>query len=720
MPSASDPGPSTDPDQPYYFGSRSEAGGDLGSYSLRHGQPDQAPFSGVSLHLMEGLERQLLQLRADSVLREWAPVWTRLGFAPEIAQGIAERVAYNGTNFPREAIASGAVSEGVLFCAIAADLDLPFMPLVEPRGLLLDESGCVTGLSRHNGLPLASFCRSDGKLIYLLARMDLGLAAFKARVRRYPGLARNIHVVPPSVLRTALRERARDRLLFNAEHGLALEKPEFSARQVASASQGAFIGGSIVALAVSFAMAPTYTVLGIQVAGMLAFLACVILRLCAVGSARPLEFPAQSLPNPADLPVYSVLVALYREQEVITQLLISLGKLQWPQSKLEIRLVCEEDDTETLEILAAHELRPNVEVIKVPPGGPRTKPKALAYALPMCGGEFVTLYDAEDRPHPMQLVEAWRAFQAEGSDLACVQAPLSITNQDQSLLTLMFAFEYAALFRGLLPWLAQKDAILPLGGTSNHFRRSALVQVGGWDGHNVTEDADLGLRLKRFGYRIGVIDLPTLEDGPEDFKTWLPQRVRWFKGWLQTWLVHMRDPVRLWRELGPASFALTQVLFLGTLLSVLVHPLALASVAWLIFKLVQSEVVVVPQMMMATVGMAAIVLGYGAFLCLGHATQSAYERRRFWKVVLLMPAYWLLLSVAAWRALFEIYRRPYQWNKTPHQQARLRPALARAGFATIGVAGPSPQPPVAKLRKTVNRRAPRARQFRTDQRPPSK
>lgn len=698
MSSVPDPGPSADPDRPYYFGTRPEAAIAPDGHPPAQAQASDLPFSGVSLHLLEDLERQLLQLRADSVVREWAPVWTRLGFAPEIAQGIAERVAFNGTNFPREAITSGAVSEDALFRAIAADLDRPFVSRVDPRGLLLDEQGCLTGLSKHNGLPLASFCRSDGKLIYLLARMDLGLAAFKARVRRYPGLALNIHVVPPSALRNALKERARERLLFNAEHGLALEKPEFSARQVASASQGAFIGGLMVALAVSFAMAPAHTVLGTQVAGILAFLACVILRLCAVGSARPLEFPAQTPPNAADLPVYSVLVALYREREVITQLLISLGKLQWPHSKLEIRLVCEEDDTETLEILEAHELRPYIEVIKVPAGGPRTKPKALAYALPMCGGEFVTLYDAEDRPHPMQLIEAWRAFQAGGPDLACVQAPLSITNQDQSLLTRMFAFEYAALFRGLLPWLAQKDAILPLGGTSNHFRRSALVEVGGWDGHNVTEDADLGLRLKRFGYRIGVISLPTLEDGPEDLKTWMPQRVRWFKGWLQTWLVHMRDPVRLWRELGPASFALTQVLFLGTLLSVLVHPFALATVAWLSFKLVQSDVVVIPQMAMAVVGIAAIVVGYGAFLSLGHATQSAYERRQFWKVVLLMPAYWLLLSVAAWRALFEIYRRPHQWNKTPHQQARLRLSLTNAGGKAIGDGRSGPRPRTVKLR----------------------
>jgi cellulose synthase/poly-beta-1,6-N-acetylglucosamine synthase-like glycosyltransferase len=670
MSAFSKPSAHSDPEQGFYFGAIEPADAtDVTSQSLDdpHGA-DGA--ESMSLHLLADLEKQLLQHRANAVCLEWSPVCRRLQFEPEVAQRIAERAALNGTNFAREAIVCGAVDEYRLFNAIAADLRLPYLPDVDPRGLLLDEAGCLLGLSKHNGLPLASFCRADGQLIYLLARMDIGLNALRARIRRYPDLARNLYIAAPTALRNALRDRAKNRLMLDAQHRLTLEKPEFSARHVANAGQGAVAGALIVILAMCLAMAPERTVFVIQAVGMLAFLSCVLLRLFAMRTARPLKFVDQPVPNPADLPVYSVLVALYREREVITQLLISLGKLQWPHGKLEIRLVCEEDDTETLEILQTHELRPFIELVKVPQGGPRTKPKALAYALPLCSGEYVTLYDAEDRPHPMQLIEAWRAFERDTPDLACVQAPLVVTNQNESLLSLMFAFEYAALFRGLLPWLAQKDAVLPLGGTSNHFRRSALMDVGGWDGHNVTEDADLGLRLKRFGYRIGVIGLPTLEEAPEDFRTWMPQRIRWYKGWLQTWLVHMRDPARLWRELGPASFALTQILFLGTLLSVLIHPVALATVAWLVIKLVQSDVIVIPHVAMAVGGVASIVIGYGAFLGLGHVTLSRHERRQFWKVALLMPAYWLLLSVAAWRALYELYRRPHQWNKTRHQQVR--------------------------------------------------
>src|SRR5690606_36007305 len=154
------------------------------------------------------------------------------------------------------------------------------------------------------------------------------------------------------------------------------------------------------------------------------------------------------------------------------------------------------------------------EVIEVPPGLPRTKPKALAYALPLTGGEFVTLYDAEDRPDPMQLAEAWQRFRQSGPDLAVLQAPLEISNRSDGAIARMFAFEYAALFRGLLPWLSRRRLMLPLGGTSNHFRRAALDAVGGWDPYNVTEDADLGMRLARFGYRAGTLSRPTLEPAP--------------------------------------------------------------------------------------------------------------------------------------------------------------------------------------------------------------
>src|SRR5690606_15621773 len=192
-------------------------------------------------------------------------------------------------------------------------------------------------------------------------------------------------------------------------------------------------------------------------------------------SAAPVEAE-----NTQDMPVYTVLVALYKEAAVVPELLVSLSRLVWPRAKLEIKLVCESDDHETLAAIRALDLRSYVEVVEVPVSLPRTKPKALSYALPLSTGDYVVIFDAEDRPHPYQLVEAWHRFRVSNENLACLQAPLVVTNGNASWLARMFAFEYSALFTIVLPWLARQRLVLPLGGTSNHFRRSALEEAGGW------------------------------------------------------------------------------------------------------------------------------------------------------------------------------------------------------------------------------------------------
>jgi cellulose synthase/poly-beta-1,6-N-acetylglucosamine synthase-like glycosyltransferase len=405
------------------------------------------------------------------------------------------------------------------------------------------------------------------------------------------------------------------------------------------------------------------------------FFACVALRFAAVASIRPLKAPApMTMPN-GEQPVYTVLVALYREAAIVPDLLAALDRLVWPRDRLEVKLVCEADDTGTLAVISALNLPPHIEVIEVRPGAPRTKPKALDYALQMSGGEFIVLYDAEDDPHPMQLVEAWQRFRYAGSDLAAVQAPLEISNRRDGSIARMFAFEYAGLFRGMLPWLSSRRLMLPLGGTSNHFRRAVLEEVGGWDPFNVTEDADLGMRLARFGYRTEVISCPTREPAPKHFDIWLRQRTRWFKGWAQTWLVHMRNPARLAGELGIKSFLVAQVLFAGMLASALLHPLLLATFAFFSVKLVLDRTLGALGSTLLVFDVVNIVCGYLSFLLLGWQTLTRQERRGFWKIVLFTPPYWVMLSLAGWRALWHLWRRPHHWEKTPHEPVpRPRPA----------------------------------------------
>jgi cellulose synthase/poly-beta-1,6-N-acetylglucosamine synthase-like glycosyltransferase len=307
-----------------------------------------------------------------------------------------------------------------------------------------------------------------------------------------------------------------------------------------------------------------------------------------------------------------------------------------------------------------------MRIVTVPSGEPRTKPRALNYALQDARGALVTVYDAEDIPGPDQLRRAAEAFIEGGPRLACVQARLGIYNADQSFLSRQFALEYSALFRGLLPALAYLGLPIPLGGTSNHFRRDLLRKWGGWDPFNVTEDADLGIRLARLGYQVSLIQAETLEEAPAAWRTWSGQRTRWIKGWMQTYLVHMRRPARLWRDLGWWRFFGFQVIIGGMILSILVHPwfYALAAVHGLAGGTIKPSSVV-----LGWICGANLATGYGAAWLLTIATAMRSESPRRLLSAIWLPVYWLAISWAAYRALFELVKRPFHWEKTVHTGA---------------------------------------------------
>ena len=349
----------------------------------------------------------------------------------------------------------------------------------------------------------------------------------------------------------------------------------------------------------------------------------------------------------------------------------------YPASKLDIKLIFEESDPETLQAAKALKLPDHFEFIVVPDNLPRTKPKACNFALPFARGDYLVIYDAEDSPEPLQLRKAVAAFTAGDGKLACVQAQLNYYNWNENWLTRQFAIEYAAFFDLLLPTMVRLGMPIPLGGTSTHFRTSVLREAGAWDPNNVTEDADLGVRLARFGYRTQTIACPTAEPAPVSFATWLPQRTRWFKGWMQTWLVHMRDPVRLVAELGPGSFLIAQILFAGMVVSALAHPFLVVTGLVLLVDLAMARPMTLWKSMLFGVDLVNVACGYLSFLLLGWQTLGRSERRGFWKVVLFTPVYWMMMSLAAWRAVWQLCRRPHHWEKTPHP-AWAAPGLARA------------------------------------------
>jgi cellulose synthase/poly-beta-1,6-N-acetylglucosamine synthase-like glycosyltransferase len=604
------------------------------------------------------------------------PIIRKLGLTRASVDVTCQRAARFGTGFAAELLASGTVGEEAWYAAIADELGLRLLRTVDPARLILGERVAVDLLALPEGIRAARLDTGDGRALQVFAPDARQLVRLARAMAARPALRDRIAIASPSTLRAAVIARVEPLLSERAINGLAEALPYCSARSTFTPGQAYAAGTAITASAASALAWPGATWLAVHLLLLAVFIPCVLLRLFAARIPRRPRPDLDALPR-GEMPRYTLLVALHREAEIVPELLVALGRLEWPRAKLDIKLVCEADDVETLAAIAAQRLRPFVEVVRVPPVGPRTKPKALAYALQLSAGDLVALYDAEDRPHPRQLIEAWSRFRVAGPELACVQAPLVVSNRSESLLARMFAFEYAGLFRAMLPFLARNELVLPLGGTSNHFRRSVLDKIGGWDPFNVTEDADLGLRMKRFGYRTETITLPTLEAAPVSFGIWLPQRTRWFKGWAQTWLVHMRDPLRLSRELGPASFAVSQILFAGMLLAALMHPLLFVTLAMLIADMAIGDGFGLYNPVLLRIDMTVVGLGYLAFIVIGARSLPSSEWRRLPLIALATPIYWLLLSIAAWRAVIQLLRAPHVWEKTPHAPAGKAPQASR-------------------------------------------
>ena len=358
------------------------------------------------------------------------------------------------------------------------------------------------------------------------------------------------------------------------------------------------------------------------------------------------------------LPVYTVIAPLHREVRVVDQLLSAIERLDYPAEKLDVIVIVEADESATRAAITRRKHRLPITVIPAPPAGPRTKPKALNIALELARGRFVVIYDAEDRPESGQLRFALQAFRSAGNDLACVQARLC-TDTDTTWLARYFTAEYAGHFDVFLPKLAEFGLPLPLGGSSNHFRTAALRKAGGWDPYNVTEDADLGMRLARFGYRCGVIETTTYEEAPASVRRWLGQRSRWLKGWMQTFLVHMRQPLRSFRELGPRGFATLLLVVGGNAFVALVHPILIARLCWDLAFGSRDSI----EVALCVLSVAAGYLPSAALAWRGLSYRGVPDRLR---ILVWTPLHWLLLSAAAWWAAGELIFAPARWNKTEH------------------------------------------------------
>lgn len=369
-----------------------------------------------------------------------------------------------------------------------------------------------------------------------------------------------------------------------------------------------------------------------------------------------------------DLPRYTIFCPLYKEWQVIRQFVNAIDKLDYPKNKLQVLLLLEENDQRTIDEARNISVPKYFKIIIVPHSQPKTKPKALNYGLKFAKGKLAVIYDAEDIPEKDQLKKAYLAFKKIDKTAVCVQAKLNYYNPNQNLLTKLFTAEYSLWFDLTLTGLQSIDAPIPLGGTSNHFLIPELKKLKGWDPFNVTEDCDLGIRLAKRGFKTKIFNSTTFEEANSHYLNWVRQRSRWIKGYIQTYLVHMRKPEEFFATIKKPDI-LTFQLIIGTkILSMFVNPLMwLSTVSYFLFRpwvgpLIESFY----HPLTLYLGVFCLAAGnfiYIYYYMIGLAKRNHYE---IIKYVFFIPFYWCGVSIAAWKALYEMVYKPHYWSKTVH------------------------------------------------------
>ncbi len=616
--------------------------------------------------------RQLLGARQtlDDVLVNQANVSPRLLIEARI---LARR---RGVSLGAVLIANEIVRPLDYYRALAQSRDLPFSDLdaeLPPRHLIKPEN--IDDYIANGLLPIGE---SPEGVEFVSASEHRRRVAPRARFARdFPRIATPIAMTTPRDIRQTLLRRFPRALSERAISSLGDTTPEFSARRPLTRAQSVILAGFALLIAAGGYFEPYKTMVLANIVLSVCFLSVIALRGLAIlhalrgGPGKTGEPPRQRIGDDA-LPVYTILVPLFREARMLPHLAKALLDLDYPREKLDIKFIMEAEDTTTIAAAKALNLPGYFEFLTVPASRPQTKPKALNFALPFVRGDYLVIYDAEDRPDPDQLRAALDTFHNSDEDVACLQARLAYYNANENWLTRQFAIEYATLFDLLMPALEAFRLPLPLGGTSNHFKTAILKAIGGWDPHNVTEDADLGIRLARRGYRARVLDSDTHEEASCSIGGWIRQRSRWLKGWIQTYFVHMRNPAALWRELGPLGFVAFQVLTAAVVIAALVHPWFFVFVPLGLFSgYTLGTLTSWPIMLLGGIDGVVLLAGYGISIAAGALALKRRPYARIKNQIWFIPLYWLLISIGAYLALWQFITRPFYWEKTDHGLSRV-------------------------------------------------
>lgn len=539
------------------------------------------------------------------------------------------------------------------------DLPLPADPLVDPPDpALLPRLGAAYAL--RNGL--LPWRRRNGTILILTARPQdftrcepFLTALYGPAIRPLP--------CPRPLIEAALLAHAGPALVAAAE----TRAPAIASARSFDRTLVTLTATTLAATTLLWAILSPFTLfLALFALATLSLLALTLLKCAAAIAAASANDPDPPPVADPDLPTISLLVALYGEESIAPRLIRRLSALDYPRDRLDALILVEDDDAPTRAALAAAALPQWMRVIAVPAGRIRTKPRALNFGLDFTRGDIVGVYDAEDAPDPQQLRTVAATFAAAPPQVASLQGALDFYNPTTNWIARCFTMDYAMWFRLLLPGMQRLGLPLPLGGTTLFLRRKALVAIGAWDAHNVTEDADLGLRLARNGWTTRILPSVTLEEANCRPIAWVRQRARWTKGYLMTWLVHMRAPRRLWRDLGPRGFAGVQILLLGTLMQVLLTPLY-----WLAFLLpffgLDLLAGVLPAPALATLICLGLFSQFATLTIAAVALRLAGHPPQWRWLPLLMPYFWMA-TFAAFKAMAEAVTSPFHWDKTRHGQ----------------------------------------------------
>ncbi len=568
-------------------------------------------------------------------------------------------------------VAEGMTGYIDLYRAVATHYGLPFIDLLKepPDPALLMR----IDVERYLSLGALPWRRQDGQVCVALSNLHDDTLAW---VRQHFDGGTTLAITSPFDIRRAVEACFATHIEDTSRLSLWRRFPQASARVTLLLRQKQILYALLAAGLLLAAHAPINTALAVIIFCHLIYGATMLFKcwLFALGTRIPeaVDWKKRlaSL-NEWKLPVYTVLVPMYREASSLPGLLSSMQRMDYPSAKLDIKLVLEADDKETLAAAKALKPRYQFDIIRVPPGEVRTKPRACNYALRFARGEYVTVFDADDRPERLQLKKAVYAFRHLSPDVACLQARLNYYNTNDNLLTRMFSLEYGILFNFMLYGLQRLSIPIPLGGTSNHIALARLRELGEWDPYNVTEDADLGVRLAARGFRTAMLDSFTMEEAPNRLIPWIRQRSRWIKGYMQTWLVHMRHPVALYRQLGWKGFIGFQFVLGCSSFAFLTAPLVWVLSLFWVGSVAGWHGVAFPAWLTGLV-LGNLLIGVGTqWFC---AIYCALCYRKYAVPVaiaaLLYPLYLVLHSIASYKALWQLIVKPHFWEKTPHGLAR--------------------------------------------------